>query len=73
MYVISYGMIFMCILLYVIMCMFLPVTSTHLKWELILYWLHCPALNKIFLVLLFTLTLCCNRVLWKVDSDDIMT
>ena len=27
-------------------------TSTHFKWELMLYCLHCPTLNKVFLLLL---------------------
>ena len=26
--------------------------STHFKWELMLYCLHCPTLNKVFLLLL---------------------
>ena len=42
----------MCILLYMIMCMLLSATSTHSKWELMLYCLHCPTLNKVFLLLL---------------------
>ena len=47
----------MCILLYMTMCMLLSATSTHFKWELMLYCLHCPTLNKVFLLLLFlTLT-----------------
>ena len=45
---------FMCILLYMIMCMLLSATSTHFKWELMLYCLHCPTLNKVFLLLLFS-------------------
>ena len=28
-------------------------TSTHFKWELMLYCLHCPTLNKVLLLLLF--------------------
>ena len=48
---------FMCILLYMIMCMLLSATSTHSKWELMLYCLHCPTLNKVFLLLLFLLLL----------------
>ena len=32
------------------MCMFLSATSTHFKWELMLYCLHCPTLNKVFLL-----------------------
>ena len=28
----------------------LPATSTHFKWELVLYCLHCPTLNKVFLL-----------------------
>ena len=43
---------FMCILLYMIMCMLLSATSTHFKWELMLYCLHCSTLNKVFLLLL---------------------
>ena len=39
------------------MCMLLPATSTHFKWELMLYCLHCPTLNKVFLLLLFLLLL----------------
>ena len=35
------------------MCMLLSATSTHFKWELMLYCLHCPTLNKVFLLLLF--------------------
>ena len=31
---------------------FLSVTSTHFKWELMLYCLHCSTLNKVFLLLL---------------------
>ena len=27
-------------------------TSSHFKWELLLYCLHCPTLNKVFLLLL---------------------
>ena len=46
---------FMCILLYMIMCMLLSATSTHFKWELMLYCLHCPTLNKVFLLLLLLL------------------
>ena len=46
---------FMCILLYMIMCMLLSATSTHSKWELMLYCLHCPTLNKVFLLLLLLL------------------
>ena len=34
------------------MCMLLSATSTHFKWELMLYCLHCPTLNKVFLLLL---------------------
>ena len=44
---------FMCILLYMIMCMLLSATSTHFMWELILYCLHCPTLNKFVLLLPF--------------------
>ena len=47
---------FMCILLYMIMCMLLSATSTHFKWELMLYCLHCPALNKVFLLLLLLIS-----------------
>ena len=43
---------FMCILLYMIMCMLLSATGTHFKWELMLYCLHCSTLNKVFLLLL---------------------
>ena len=46
---------FMCILLYMIMCMLLSATSTHSKWELMLYCLHCPTLNKVFLLFSFLL------------------
>ena len=42
----------MCILLYMIMCMLLSATSTHFKWELMLYYLHCPTLNKVFVLFL---------------------
>ena len=35
-----------------IMCMLFSATSTHFKWELMLYCLHCPTLNKVFLLLL---------------------
>ena len=31
---------------------FLSATSTHFKWELMLYCLHCPTLNKVFLLFL---------------------
>ena len=48
---------FMCILLYMIMCMLLSATSTHFKWQLMLYCLHCPTLNKVFLLLLLLLLL----------------
>ena len=41
---------FMCIWLYMIMCMLLSATSTHFKWELMLYCLHCPTVNKVFLL-----------------------
>ena len=51
---------FMCILLYMIMCMLLSATSTHFKWELMLYCLHCPTLNKVFLLLLLLFLLKCN-------------
>ena len=44
----------MCILLYMIMCMLLS-ASTHFKWELMLYCLHRPTLNKVFLLLLLLL------------------
>ena len=37
------------------MCMLLSATSTHFKWELMLYCLHCPTLNKVFLLLLLLL------------------
>ena len=37
------------------MCMLLSATSTHFKWELVLHCLHCPTLNKVFLLLLFLL------------------
>ena len=33
----------------------LSATSTHFKWELMLYCLHCPTLNKVFLLLLLLL------------------
>ena len=46
---------FMCTLLYMIMCMILSATSTHFKWELMLYCLHYPTLNKLFLLLLLLL------------------
>ena len=36
---------------------FLSATSTHSKWELMLYCLHCPTLNKVFLLLLLLLHL----------------
>ena len=36
-------------------CMLLSATSTHFKWELMLYCLHCPTLNKILLLLLLLL------------------
>ena len=46
-------MIFMCILLYMIMCMLLSAaTSTHFMLELMLYCLHCPTLNNVFVLLL---------------------
>ena len=48
---------FMCILLYMTMRMLLSATSTHFKWELMLYCLHCPTLNKVFLLLLLLLLL----------------
>ena len=48
---------FMCILLHMIMCMLLSATNTHFKWELMLYCLHCPTLNKVFLLLLLLLLL----------------
>ena len=48
---------FMRILLYMIMCMLLSATSTHFKWELMLYCLHCPTLNKVFLLLLLLVLL----------------
>ena len=35
-----------------IMCMLLSATSTHFKWELMLYYLHLPTLNKVVLLLL---------------------
>ena len=35
----------------------LSATSTHFKWELMLYCLHCPTLNKLFLLLLLLLLL----------------
>ena len=35
----------------------LSATSTHFKWELMLYCLHCPTLNKVFLLLLLLLLL----------------
>ena len=41
---------FMCILLYMIMYMLLSATSTHFKWELMLYRLHCPTLNTVLLL-----------------------
>ena len=31
---------------------YMSATSTHFKWELMLYCLYCPTLNKVFLVLL---------------------
>ena len=40
-----------------IMCMLLSATSTHSKWELMLHCLHCPTLNKVFLLLLLLLLL----------------
>ena len=48
---------FMCILLYMIMYMLLSATNTHFKWEIMLYFLHCPTLNKVFLLLLLLLLL----------------
>ena len=36
-----------------IMCMLLSASSTHFKWEIILYCLHSPTLNKVFLLLLY--------------------
>ena len=53
--VLSLMELFMCILLYMIMCMLLSATGTHFKWELMLYCLHCPTLNKVFLLLLLLL------------------
>ena len=35
----------------------LSTTNTHFKWELMLYCLHCPTLNKVFLLLLLLLLL----------------
>ena len=35
----------------------LSATSTHFKWELMLYCLHGPTLNKVFLLLLLLLLL----------------
>ena len=37
------------------MCMLLSATSTNFKLELMLYCLHCPTLNKVFLFLLLLL------------------
>ena len=42
---------YMYFILYMIMCMLLSATSTHFKWELMLYCLHCPTINKVFLLL----------------------
>ena len=53
---------FMCILLYMIMCMLLSATSTHFKWELMLYCLHCPTLDKVFLLLLLLFLLVLTQV-----------
>ena len=39
----------------------LSATSTHSKWELMLYCLHCPTLNKVFLLLLLLLLICPGR------------
>ena len=41
-----------CILLYMIMCIHLAVTSARFKWELMLNCLHCPTFDKVFLPLL---------------------
>ena len=66
-YVISYGIIFMCILLYMITYMLLSATSTHFKWELMLYCLHCPTLNKVFLLLLLPATV--SLSVWQQVND----
>ena len=55
----------MCILLYMIMCMLLSATSTHFKWELMLYCLHCPTLNKVLLLLLLVLLLLLHNQYWN--------
>ena len=64
-------------LLYMIMCMLLSATSTHSKWELML---HCPTLNKVFLLLLsYSCGTCIQgiftpgdqRILW-IESRDLI-
>ena len=55
---------FMCILLYMIMCMLLSATSTHFKWELMLYCLLCPTLNKVFLLLLLLYSYSYTKCSW---------
>ena len=47
----SLSYVFCCILM---MSMLFSATSTHLKWDLVMYCLHCPILNTVFL-----LSLCC--------------
>ena len=37
---------------YLTMCMLLSATSTYFKWEVMLYCVYCPILNKVFLLLL---------------------
>ena len=43
------------VIVHMIMNMLLLATSTHFKWKLMLYYLHCPTLNTVFL---FWLLLC---------------
>ena len=46
----SCTMILTCALLYLMMCMLCRrLALIHFKWELMLYCLHCPTLNKVFL------------------------
>ena len=45
----------------------LSATSTHFKWELMLYCLHCPTLNKVFLLLLLLLL----RLLSKIAKTEL--
>ena len=59
MYVISYGII-LCDFIVYDHVHALSATSTHFKWEL-MYCLHCPTLNKVFLLLLLLL-----RYAWAV-------